>query len=230
MDIRANLEEIKRRMEMAALASGRSREDIKLVAVTKTVDIDGIKEAINAGITSIGENRVQEMVDKYERLKDYSVEWHLIGHLQSNKVKYIVDKVDLIHSIDRMSVVKEIEKWAGKVDRKIDVLIQVNVSGEESKFGLPPEKVSGFIDRIREYKNLKIKGLMTIAPYTDDPEKVRPVFRRLRDIFEGIREKGMEGVNMEYLSMGMTGDFEVAIEEGANIIRVGTGIFGERRL
>ncbi|MBA1333768.1 MAG: UPF0001 protein YggS [Firmicutes bacterium] len=230
MSIRSNIQEIEYRIAKAASMAGRSRDEIKLVGVTKTVGIETIKEAIEAGINVIGENRVQEMEEKYGKLLDYPLEWHLIGHLQSNKVKYIVDKVDLIHSIDRMSVVEEIEKRAAGIDRRVDVLLQVNVSGEETKFGIPPEKLMGFIDRARQCKFMNIKGLMTIAPYTEDPETVRPVFRKLHEIFMELKEKKLDGVSMEYLSMGMTGDFEVAIEEGANIVRIGSGIFGERKL
>lgn len=228
MSIEKNLSEIRDRIEHAAMLSGRRGKDIKLVAVTKTVGVERIREAVALGVTAIGENRVQEMVEKYEQLKDLPVEWHFIGHLQTNKVKYIIDKVDLIHSLDRLSLAREINKRAAKINRKIDVLVQVNVSGEETKFGLFPDQVKEFIKGIMDMEHIRIKGLMTIAPYTEQPEEVRPIFRRLKQLSEEIRGMGLGGVYMEYLSMGMTGDYTVAIEEGANIVRIGTGIFGER--
>lgn len=228
MSIEKNLSEIRDRIEHAAMLSGRRGKDIKLVAVTKTVGVERIREAVALGVTAIGENRVQEMVEKYEQLKDLPVEWHFIGHLQTNKVKYIIDKVDLIHSLDRLSLAREINKRAAKINRKIDVLVQVNVSGEETKFGLFPDQVKEFIKGIMDMEHIRIKGLMTIAPYTEQPEEVRPIFRRLKQLSEEIRGMGLGGAYMEYLSMGMTGDYTVAIEEGANIVRIGTGIFGER--
>lgn len=228
MGIRDNLELVNKRIEEAAAVSGRKREEIKLVAVTKTVDIGSIREAVGLGITSVGENRVQEMMDKHENLKDCELEWHMIGHLQRNKVKYIIDKVSLIHSVDTIALAREINKRAEKSKKRLDILLQINVSGEESKFGMDPGKVRDFLQQTESLKNIHIRGLMTIAPFTDNTEEVRPVFARLKEIFESLKTNGYEGADMDYLSMGMTGDFEVAIEEGANIVRIGTGIFGAR--
>jgi hypothetical protein len=230
MDIRHNLELITDRMEEAASISGRRGKDIKLVAVTKTVDTERIKEAAALGITCIGENRVQEISRKYDELKECPLEWHMIGHLQRNKVKYIIDKVALIHSVDTVALAEEINKRALQTNRKADVLLQINVSGEDSKFGLCAGHIKRFIEQTEGFQNIHIRGLMTIAPYTDNPEEARPVFSKLREIFEKVRAEKYQGVDMDYLSMGMTGDYSVAIEEGANIVRIGTGIFGSRRL
>jgi pyridoxal phosphate enzyme (YggS family) len=225
----SNLDAVRQRIDRAARSSGRKASDIKLVAVTKTVDPVTVRQAAGLGITAVAENRVQEMLEKYQQLEDLGLEWHMIGHLQTNKVKYIIDKVSLIHSVDRIEVVKEIQKRAGAAGRKANVLVQVNVSAEQSKFGISTADVLPFIEQLSKYRNLLVKGLMTIAPYTDNPEQARPVFRKLRELFDQVKEMSIDGVSMDYLSMGMTGDFEVAIEEGANIIRVGTAIFGQRR-
>lgn len=228
MSINDNLEWINKRIEKAAATSGRGREDVKLVAVTKTVDIGKMKEAAKLGIASIGENRVQEIVDKYEKLKDCAFQWHMIGHLQRNKVKYIIDKVSLIHSVDTVALAREIDKRAQGIRRKVDILLQLNVSGEGSKFGIAPEEIHDFLRQTEGLNSVNVKGLMTIAPFVDNPENIRPVFARLKEIFEELKTKKYKGMDMEYLSMGMTGDFEIAIEEGANIVRIGTGIFGAR--
>ena len=228
MGIEGNLEMVKRSIEKAAAASGRKPEDIKLVAVTKTLPPEKIREAATLGMTCVGENRVQEILDKYQRLKDLPLEWHMIGHLQRNKVKYIIDKVALIHSVDTIELAEEINKRAGQAGKRADVLLQVNVSGEESKFGMDPGRVFDFLERAQGLENVHIRGLMTIAPYTDNPEETRPVFARLKAIFEEIKAAKPTGVDMDYLSMGMTGDYVIAIEEGANIVRIGTGIFGPR--
>ena len=228
MGIEGNLEMVKRSIEKAAAVSGRKLEDIKLVAVTKTLLPEKIREAAALGVTCVGENRVQEMLDKYQSLNDLPLEWHMIGHLQRNKVKYIIDKVALIHSVDTIELAEEINKRAGQAGKRADVLLQVNVSGEESKFGMDPGRVFDFLERAQGLENVHIRGLMTIAPYTDNPEETRPVFARLKAIFEEIKAAKPTGVDMDYLSMGMTGDYVIAIEEGANIVRIGTGIFGPR--
>ncbi len=189
--------------------------------------MDKINEAISLGIKDIGENRVQELTKKYDIIGD-NVNYHLIGHLQSNKVKYIIDKVELIHSLDRMSLAKELDKRAKQNNLVIDTLVQVNVAEEDSKFGLKMEEVIPFIEEISKYKNIKIRGLMTIAPYAENPEDIRWVFRDLRKLSQTIQDKGYEHVNMEILSMGMTNDYIVAIEEGSNMVRIGTGLFGKR--
>lgn len=226
-NIRDNINEIKEKVNSILEKKGLSFNDITLVAVTKTIDVERINEAIDLGITDIGENKVQEILDKYGNVNK-DIKWHMIGHLQSNKVKYIIDKVHMIHSLDRMSLAKEIQKRAEEHDIFVDTLIQVNIAEEESKFGLKKEEVIPFIEYIKDFDRIRIKGLMTIAPYTENPEEVRFVFRDLRNLFEQIKELNIGNVEMKYLSMGMTNDYEVALEEGANIIRIGTGIFGKR--
>lgn len=227
ISIRDNLLRVKENIESALIASGRNKDDIILVGVTKTVDVDSINEAISYGLENIGENKVQEIMDKYDKIKG-NVNWHMIGHLQTNKVKYIIDKVDLIHSLDRMSLAKEINKRAESENIIKDVLIQVNIAEEETKFGLKKEEVIPFIESILDFKNIRIKGLMTIAPFSENPEEVRFVFRDLRNLGYEIEKRNYENLEMKYFSMGMTNDYKVAIEEGANIVRIGTAIFGKR--
>jgi len=225
VDIVGNLAEIKLNIAKAAAKVNRNAEDIKLIAVTKTRDVATIQTAIAAGITRIGENRVQEIQDKYDAIGP-TVEWHMIGHLQTNKVKYIIDKVDLIHSLDRLSLAEELQ---ARVKKPVNVLVQVNVSGEESKFGIEPAAATSFIRQVaQDYPLIKIKGLMTVAPFVDDPEETRPVFRGLRDLAAEIAALAIPGVEMTELSMGMTNDYLVAIEEGATMVRIGTAIFGPR--
>lgn len=207
--------------------AGRSGEHVELIAVTKTVDVEKINTAIDEGIKSIGENRVQELVVKMDEIEK-PVDYHMIGHLQSNKAKDIIGKVELIHSLDRLSLAKEIDKRSKADDIFTDVLIQVNVAEEKSKFGLKTEEVMDFIESILDMDNIKIKGLMTIAPHIEDEEQLRNVFRDLNKLKYSIIDKNYSGVSMEYLSMGMTNDYEIAVEEGANIVRVGRGIFGDR--
>ncbi|WP_072744592.1 YggS family pyridoxal phosphate-dependent enzyme [Sporanaerobacter acetigenes] len=227
MSIRDNLLRVEENIESALIASGRNKDDITLVGVTKTVDADSINEAISYGIENIGENKVQEIMDKYDKINK-NVNWHMIGHLQTNKVKYIIDKVDLIHSLDRMSLAKEINKRAKSESIIKDVLIQVNIAEEVTKFGLKKEEVIPFIESILDFKNIRVKGLMTIAPFSENPEEVRFVFRDLRNLGYEIEKKNYENLEMKYFSMGMTNDYKVAIEEGANIVRIGTAIFGKR--
>lgn len=198
-----------------------------LIAVTKTVDVETINKAIELGITDIGENRVQELEKKIEEIGD-NVNYHLIGHLQTNKVRNIIDKVKLIHSLDRMSLVKELDKRAKMNDLIIDTLVQVNVAEEDTKFGLEVNKVLPFVEEVLKFSNIRIKGLMTIAPYTDDKVLLRNVFRTMYKLKEEISKAGYENLSMDFLSMGMTNDYEIAIEEGSNMIRVGSGIFGDR--
>ncbi|MBS4534206.1 YggS family pyridoxal phosphate-dependent enzyme [Clostridium sp. D2Q-14] len=229
MSINENIKEIERKINEACKRTNRSREDINLIAVTKTISVDIISEAIELGMTDIGENKVQEITAKYDALNDYDLTWHMIGHLQSNKVKYIIDKVDLIHSLDRKSLAKELNKRAKKIDRVINALVQVNIAEEESKFGLKKEDVMDFLKMLEGYPYIKVKGLMVMAPYAEESENVRYVFRDAKALFEKIKKKELSNVEMKYLSMGMTNDFEIAIEEGANLIRVGTGIFGKRK-
>ncbi|ODM25360.1 YggS family pyridoxal phosphate-dependent enzyme [Acetivibrio mesophilus] len=225
--IKRNLYSVMERIEKAASKSGRSAKDIKLVAVTKTVEPDRILKILDEGIVDLGENRVQELTKKYDIL-NRECKWHLIGHLQTNKVKYIVDKVSLIHSVDRIELAKEIQKKAEAIGKTIDVLVQVNVSGEESKFGICVQEAYGLVREINSMANVRVKGLMTMAPYAENPEGIRYVFSRLRDLSIDINKEKLDNSSMDILSMGMSNDFEVAIEEGANVVRIGTALFGRR--
>lgn len=225
--ITENINAINRRIREAALRCGRNVEEIKLIAVSKTVGTDRIKEAFQCGITDYGENRVQELCDKYDIL-DMECNWHLIGHLQTNKVKYILGKVSMIHSLDSIELALEIQKRAEKAGRQVNALVQVNVAGEESKFGISPESTLKFVREVSKMGNIRIKGLMTIAPLATDPEDIRWVFTDLRKLLIDIRQENIDNIDMECLSMGMSNDFEVAIEEGSNMIRIGTALFGKR--
>lgn len=225
--IKNNLCKVKEAISRAAKKAGRRGEDIELVAVTKTVDATRINEAIEAGVRVIGENRVQEAMAKYEMVRD-GVSWHLIGHLQRNKVKKAIKIFDLIHSLDSISLAREISSRAALLGRQVEVLVEVNVSGEKTKFGLYPEELMGFLRQISTLENISVRGLMTMTPFTEEPESSRPYFRKLRLLSEEVASHNIENIEMKYLSMGMSQDFEVAIEEGANIVRVGTAIFGSR--
>lgn len=227
-NIKENLNYIRNNIKKSTEKSNRKENDVMLLAVTKTVDVDAIQEAIDNGITNVGENKPQELARKYDVLGD-KVNWHLIGSLQTNKVKYIIDKVYMIHSLDREVLCEEIQKRAEKINRTINCLVQVNISKEESKHGLEQENVLEFIENVsKQYKNIRIRGLMTMAPFTEDEETVRSVFKGLKDLSINIEQKNIPNVSMEYLSMGMSNDYEIAIEEGSTIVRVGTSIFGER--
>lgn len=226
--IKENLYEINKRIKASAEKAGRNYDDIKLIAVTKTVDTDRVEEAIEAGIESAGENKPQELSRKYEILGD-AVKWHQIGTLQKNKVKYIIDKACMIHSIESISLAEEINKRAQAKDIKMDCLVQVNISGEESKHGVSPEEAMSIIKYISENcQYVKIKGLMTMAPFDASEDEIRRVFRGLKELSEKIDNENIENVEMKELSMGMTNDFEIAIEEGATMVRIGTAIFGKR--
>ena len=203
------------------------KDKVNLIAVSKTVDLESINEAINLGVTDLGENRVQELTGKLDELEN-KVNFHMIGHLQSNKVKYILNRVKLIHSLDRKSLAKEIDKRAKKMGIYVDTLIQVNVAEEESKFGLKVEEVLPFIDKVLNYSNIRVRGLMTIAPHVDNEIQLRKIFRTMVDLKEKILQENYKDLTMDYLSMGMTNDYEIAIEEGSNMVRVGTAIFGKR--
>lgn len=226
--IKSNLINIEKRINDSCEISDRSNDEVKLIAVTKTVDIEAVNEAIECGVTDVGENKPQELARKYEVIGD-RVKWHLIGSLQTNKVKYIIDKVYMIHSIDRLSLCDEIQKRAQSIDRQINCLIQVNISKEESKHGILEEDAIDFIKNIsNNYPNIRVKGLMTMAPNTDDKNLIKSVFRGLKDLANKIDHENINNVSMEALSMGMSNDFEIAIEEGATFVRVGTSIFGQR--
>ena len=224
--IKNNLEIINEKIKKAALKANRSPEEIKLVAVTKTATTEQIKEAINAGVKIIGENKVQEAKEKYQILTA-DTEWHLVGHLQTNKVKYAIEIFDCIQTVDSIKLAKEIDKRSLQFGKTTNVLVEVNVSGEETKYGIKPEEVEPFLKEISEFSRIRVRGLMTIAPIIEeDKEEVRPYFRKLRELSEEIKSKNINNLKMDYLSMGMTDDFEVAIEEGANMVRIGRGIFG----
>ncbi len=226
--IRENLDIVEKNIEAACSLGERKREEVKLIAVSKTKPVEMLQEAYDYGCRDFGENKVQELVDKYEKMpKD--IRWHMIGHLQRNKVKYIVDKVYLIHSVDSLRLAEEISKEAVKKDVTVSVLIEVNVAEEESKFGTTSEDAIALVEQIAKLPNIAIKGLMTIAPYVENAEENRVYFRKLKQIYVDIIRKNIDNVFMEELSMGMTGDYKVAITEGATYIRVGTGIFGERQ-
>ena len=227
-NIRENIESIRKRIADAAVRAGRDADDIKLIAVTKTVDVDKVEEAIAVDALDAGENKPQELARKYEVLGD-KIRWHQIGSLQTNKVKYIIDKVCMIHSLDREGLADEIDKRASKIGRVIDCLVQVNISGEESKHGMSREEVEPFVRLVAEkYPNIKIKGLMTMAPFDAEKDEIRKVFRDLKELSDEINNMNIGNVEMNELSMGMTNDFEIAVEEGATMVRVGTAIFGKR--
>ncbi len=226
-DIKENLKEINERIKNAAAVSGRKVEEILLLGVTKTVDIDRIRVLMECGVKSLGENRVQELLSKYDVIGSQA-KWHLIGSLQTNKVKYIIDKVELIHSVESVKLAEEIDKQAKKRNKVSDILVEVNIAGESSKHGVEPDDVNKFIDEISRFDNICIKGIMTVAPFVENPQENRKYFEKMRKLFIDNKGKNVDNINMTYLSMGMTNDYEVAIEEGANIVRIGTGIFGKR--
>ncbi|MFH1287907.1 MAG: YggS family pyridoxal phosphate-dependent enzyme [bacterium] len=221
-----NLKNIKRRISVAAERVNKKSEDITLIAVTKYVHETLIEEAIKNGITHIGENRVQEAEGKYSCLK-FPVEWHMIGHLQTNKIKKAVEIFSWVHSLDSLRLAEALNIRLDSLGKKMKVLLEVNVSGEESKYGIKPEDTLDLAKEVLSFSQLELKGLMTIAPLSDNPENSRPYFKKLRFLALDVENK--IGKRMEYLSMGMTDDFEVAIEEGANIVRIGSGIFGDKK-
>ncbi len=217
VDIKANLKKIRETLN----------DDVLLIAVTKTHGVDEINEAIDAGVTDIGENKVQEILEKYDRVKP--VRWHMIGHLQTNKVKSIIDKVDLIHSLDSLKLAHEIDKRAKQIGKIADVLVQVNAADEQSKFGVATDELAGLIDEIlKTCENINIKGLMFVAPFAEDPEDVRGYFAKVAELFKEYKKEKHPRLDFKYLSMGMSHDYIVAIEEGANMVRVGSAIFGSR--
>lgn len=222
-----NIKKVKDKIEDVCKRAGRAPESVTLIGVTKTYEADIMNAGISYGIRDIGENKVQEIIRKYDEV-DKNVKWHLIGHLQTNKVKYIIDKVDLIHSVDSLKLAKEISKRAQQYGKTMEVLIQVDIDGEETKFGVAESHVEELVKNIAELPNIKLKGLMNIAPIYDDREKTRGIFKKMRKIFDELQKMKYDNIEMEYLSMGMSGDFDIAIEEGANLIRIGTSIYGAR--
>lgn len=226
--IAANIEKVRKRINEAAQKAGRDRREITLMAVTKTMPVEAIAAAFDCGVTLFGENRVQELLEKLPQLDMTGRSAHLIGHLQTNKVKYIIDKVDMIESLDSLHLAKEIDIQAKKAGKIMDVLIEVNIGKEESKSGVAPEELFDFVDELSQFDNINIRGLMAIPPFNEDKEKTRPYFKQIRKLFIDIAAKKSDNMNMNILSMGMSSDFDVAIEEGSTIVRVGTAIFGKR--
>ena len=226
--MKANIEEIQRRIQNAAESCDRRPETIRLVAVSKTIAADRVRAAVEAGVHILGENYIQEARDKIEALSDLDVEWHFIGHLQRNKAKYAVDLFDLIHSVDSIRLAREIDKQAAKRGKQQNILIQVNTGKEATKSGIDEEDALALVRDTARLEHVAVKGLMTLPPYFYAPEKVRPYFRALRQLRDRIHEAQIPGIAMEALSMGMTGDFETAIAEGATLVRIGTAIYGER--
>ena len=227
--IKENLASVEARIQEACARSGRSRQDVTLIAVSKTNPVPRIREAYDLGVRDFGENRVKELLGKEPQLPE-DIRWHLIGHLQTNKVKSVLDRTVLIHSIDSLKLSDTIDFEARKKGITVKGLLEVNVAEEESKFGFLPEELFPLLDRLRQYRNLRICGLMTVAPIVSDPEENRDIFRRLCQLSIDIKSKNIDNVSMSVLSMGMTGDYAVAIEEGATMVRVGTGIFGKREI
>jgi pyridoxal phosphate enzyme (YggS family) len=226
-NIKENIHNILEEMKVAAKRGGRDPRELLLIAVTKTRSPEEINEAIDSGITDIGENKAQEILEKYDEVK--SVRWHMIGHLQTNKVKYIIDKVSVIHSVDSMKLALEIDKRAKQHDKDMDILIQVNPASEDSKFGISIEETESMIEEVlKKCANLHIRGLMSIAPKADNPEDVRGYFKEMKLLYDKYGSIEHPRIDFKYLSMGMSGDFQVAVEEGANAIRIGTSIFGDR--
>lgn len=226
--VKENLKDVEARVAAACERAGRKREDVTLIAVSKTKPVEMIREIMECGVVDFGENKVQEMCSKMEVITE-PLHWHLIGHLQRNKVKYIVDKAYLIHSVDSVRLAQEIQKEAQKHNVTCKVLVEINIGGEETKSGVPKEEAMGLVKEIASLSNVKVKGLMTIAPPVEHPEDARGYFKEMKAVFEEIKAASIPNVEMKELSMGMTGDFEVAIEEGATMVRVGTAIFGARK-
>lgn len=222
-----NFQSVEARIQAACDRAGRSRKEVTLIAVSKTKPVEMLQTIYDAGSRDFGENKVQEMCDKIEQLST-DIRWHMIGHLQTNKVKYIVGRVSLIHSVDSLHLAQEIEKQAAKLDVIVPILIEVNIAEEESKFGIHKEETISLVREVATLPHIRIQGLMTIAPYVENPEDNRACFRGIKQLSVDIARENIDNVSMDCLSMGMTGDYEVAIEEGATMVRVGTGIFGER--
>lgn len=225
--IKENLCIVQQNIEAAVKRSNRKQEEVTLIAVSKTKPLSMLAEAYNEGIRDFGENKVQEITQKWDDLPS-DARFHMIGHLQTNKVKYIADRIYMIHSVDSVKLAEEISKQAVKVGRRIPILIEINIGNEDTKFGIAYDECLDFIYSIKDLPGIEVKGLMAIAPYTDVPDNNRAYFKRMRQLFVDITMKNIDNINMSVLSMGMSGDYEVAIEEGATYVRVGTGIFGSR--
>lgn len=225
--LKENLTKVEENIQKACDKAGRKRSEVTLIAVSKTKPVEMLQEIYDEGIREFGENKVQEMCEKME-LMPQDIKWNMIGHLQTNKVKYIIGKTSLIHSVDSLKLAEEIQKQAVKHDVTADILVEVNIANEESKFGISKDETIQMVRNIAKLDHLKIKGLMTIAPFVENPEENRLYFREIKQLSVDINNQNIDNVSMDVLSMGMTGDYMVAIEEGATMVRVGTGIFGER--
>lgn len=221
--ITVNLQKIRAAIEKSAQKAGRQAQDVMVVAVTKTVSPERIAAAVKAGVLDFGENRVQEVLPKIDLLPA-EIRWHFIGHLQTNKIKYVTPRFHLIHSLDRIKLARALNKWGEKEEKKVYALVQLNIAGEKSKHGLDPRELNDFLEEISAYSSLKVQGLMTMAPYVSNPEEIRPVFQQLYRLFSCTN---IPGIEMKYLSMGMSNDFKIAVEEGANMVRIGSAIFRE---
>lgn len=226
--LKKRLSNVKERIKKAAIDCGRDPDTVHLVAASKTIPEDTVRKAIKAGVDILGENYIQEAGDKINALSSYHVSWHFIGHLQSNKAKYAVKLFDMIHTVDSLKLANELNKQAKKINKIQKILIQVNISMESTKSGVHEEDAQKLIKEISLFENLSIKGFMTMPPFFNNPEKARPYFSALRELRDKIRDKAIKNVKIQELSMGMTGDFEVAVKEGATFVRIGTAIFGER--
>lgn len=224
--IKKNLEEINNNIEKACLKAGRKPSDIQIIGVTKTIDIERINILKDFGIKTFGENKAQELLEKYDSIQDAS--WHFIGNLQTNKVKYIIDKVELIQSVNSLKLLNEINKRAFNINKNIPILLEINIANEPSKNGITEEEIPFFLENMQSFKNITLNGLMCIAPFVENTEQNAQYFRKMRKLFVDIKAKNKDNINIRYLSMGMTNDYSIAIEEGANMIRIGTGIFGKR--
>ena len=225
--INENISKVRENIVKACEKAGRNPEEVTLIAVSKTKPVSAIEKTLLSRTLDYGENKVQELCDKYDVLPK-NIRWHMIGHLQRNKVKYLVGKTYLVHSVDSLRLAEQIEKEFAKHNQVCDILVEVNIAQEESKFGINAKETEELIRKIAKFEHVRIKGLMTIAPYTEDPESNRDYFREIKKLSVDIRDKNIDNVSMDVLSMGMTGDYMVAVEEGATMVRVGTGIFGER--
>ena len=226
--VKENVEIVKNRIRELCSRCGRKPEDVLLLGVSKTFGIDRIREAVAADLFDLGENYAQELLEKRTQLNDDRIRWHFIGHLQSNKVKYLAEYVRLIHSVDNERLAEEIQKKAERFSRSIDVLVEVHTTDEATKYGVPPERTLELVKRISRFDRVHVQGLMTMGPFSDDPNDSRPSFRQLVETGAQITREGIENVSMRHLSMGMSHDYDVAIEEGATIVRIGTAIFGQR--
>ena len=226
--VKENVEIVRKRIREVCSRCGRNPEDVLLLGVSKTFGIDSVRDAIDAQLFDFGENYAQEFLEKRSQITDERVRWHFIGHLQSNKVKYIAEHVHLIHSVDNDRLAEELQKRGERMGRSLDVLVEVHTTDEATKYGIPPEGTPDLVKRIARFNQVRVQGLMTMGPFSDDPDDSRPSFQQLTSLRDKIVREGIENVSMRHLSMGMTHDFEVAIEEGSTIVRIGTAIFGER--